>query len=72
MKKLWKFNNQGEFIVKDVGKLPQPIIHMLANGSKYFSICDNYLRGFSGFDYTRMFGEFDGPFFPKNQGRFLW
>ncbi len=45
---------------------------MLANCPQYFSICDNYLRGFSGFDYTRMFGEFDGQFFPKENGRFLW
>ena len=45
---------------------------MLANGTQYFSICDNFLRGYSGFDYTRMFGEFDGPSFPKGNARFLW
>lgn len=72
MSKIWTFNEVGEFIVEDPKKLPQPMIHMLANSPKYFSICDNFLRGFSGFDYTRMFGEFDGPNFPKGQARFLW
>ncbi|MDR3112466.1 MAG: hypothetical protein LBU55_04820 [Elusimicrobiota bacterium] len=72
MAKIWNYNLAGEFEVKNVRKLPQPIIHMLANGPKYFSICDNFLRGFAGFDYTRMFGEFDGPNFPKGQARFLW
>ena len=72
MAKLWHYEKNGDFTVPDPGKLPQPIVHMLANCPNYFSICDNYLRGYSGFDYTRMFGEFDGPNFPKGQGRFLW
>lgn len=70
--KIWNYNEAGEFTVPDSRFLPQPMIHMLANSPKYFSICDNFLRGFSGFDYTRMFGEFDGPNFPKGQARFLW
>ena len=69
---LWQYNKIGECEVNDCRALPQPLVHMLANGPQYFSICDNYLRGFSGFDYTRMFGEFDGQFFPKENGRFLW
>lgn len=72
MAKLWHFNNEGEFVVDNNHKLPQPVIHMLANCPQYFSINDNFLRGYSGFDYTRMFGEFDGPNFPKGNGRFLW
>ncbi|MFH1369522.1 MAG: hypothetical protein ABII64_10410 [Elusimicrobiota bacterium] len=72
MSKLWHYDELGQFVVSNPGKLPQPVIHMLANGPQYFSICDNWLRGYSGFDYTRMFGEFDGPNFPKGQGRFLW
>jgi len=72
MSKLWSYNEAGECAVSDAKALPQPLIHMLANSPKYFSICDNFLRGFSGFDYTRMFGEFDGPNFPKGQARFLW
>jgi cellobiose phosphorylase len=72
MAKLWIYNEHEECFVPDVRKLPQPLVHMLANCPQYFSICDNYLRGYSGFDYTRMFGEFDGPNFPKNNGRFLW
>jgi cellobiose phosphorylase len=70
--KIWSYNECGEFTANDARAFPQPMIHMLANGPKYFSICDNFLRGFSGFDYTRMFGEFDGPNFPKGQARFLW
>ncbi|MDR1941013.1 MAG: hypothetical protein LBQ47_01650, partial [Endomicrobium sp.] len=72
MSKIWDYNEAGEFRVENAKLLPQPMIHMLANGPEYFSICDNFLRGFSGFDYTRMFGEFDGPNFPKGQARFLW
>ena len=72
MSKLWNYNKLGECEASDSGSLPQPLVHMLANCPQYFSICDNYLRGFSGFDYTRMFGEFDGQFFPKENGRFLW
>lgn len=72
MSKLWYYNDSGELTVDDARKLPQPLIHMLANSPRYFSVCDNFLRGFSGFDYTRMFGEFDGPNFPKGQARFLW
>jgi cellobiose phosphorylase len=72
MAKLWAYNEQEECFVPDVRKLPQPLVHMLANCPNYFSICDSHLRGYSGFDYTRMFGEFDGPNFPKNNGRFLW
>ncbi|MDR2426645.1 MAG: hypothetical protein LBD46_05650 [Endomicrobium sp.] len=72
MSKIWSYNDFGELTVNDSRKLPQPLIHMLANGPHYFSICDNFLRGFSGFDYTKMFGEFDGPNFPKGQARFLW
>ena len=72
MVKLWDYNDAGECVVKNVRALPQPLVHMLANGPQYFAISDNYLRGFSGFDYTRMFGEFDGQNFPKNNGRFLW
>ena len=72
MSKLWYYNDSGELMVDDARKLPQPLIHMLANSPRYFSVCDNFLRGFSGFDYTRMFGEFDGPNFPKGQARFLW
>ncbi len=72
MPKLWGYNESGEFTVENSKSLPQPMIHMLANSPQYFSICDNFLRGFSGFDYTRMFGEFDGPNFPKGNARFLW
>ncbi|MHB9155562.1 MAG: GH36-type glycosyl hydrolase domain-containing protein [Endomicrobiales bacterium] len=72
MAKLWRYNSRGECVADDCRLLPQPLIHMLANSPHYFSISDNYLRGFSGFDYTRMFGEFDGPYFPKQNGRFLW
>lgn len=72
MSKLWYYNDCAEFVTENSKSLPQPMIHMLANSPKYFSICDNFLRGFSGFDYTRMFGEFDGPNFPKGQARFLW
>ena len=72
MAKLWHYGKNGEFVVPDVNRLPQPVVNMLANGPQYFSICDNYLRGYSGFDYTRMFGEFDGPNFPKGHARFLW
>jgi cellobiose phosphorylase len=72
MAKLWDYNAKGECAVKNVRSLPQPLVHMLANGPQYFSISDSYLRGFSGFDYTRMFGEFDSQNFPKNNGRFLW
>jgi cellobiose phosphorylase len=72
MAKLWHYEKNGEFVVPDSNRLPQPVINMLANGPQYFSICDNYLRGYSGFDYTRMFGEFDGPNFPKGHARFLW
>lgn len=68
----WKFNILGEFVMEEPHKLPQPIIHMLATGPQYYSICDNLLRGYSGIDYTRMFGEFDSPYFPKNQGRTVW
>jgi cellobiose phosphorylase len=72
MATLWEYNAKGECVVPKVERLPQPLIHMLANCPQYFSICDQYLRGYSGFDYTRMFGEFDGPHFPKGNGRFLW
>jgi len=72
MPKLWSYNKQGECEADNCKALPQPLAHMLANGPQYFSICDNYLRGYSGFDYTRMFGEFDGQYFPKENGRFLW
>lgn len=72
MTKLWRYNLNGECVVDDSRRLSQPLIHMLANCPQYFAISDNYLRGFSGFDYTRMFGEFDGPMFPKGNGRFLW
>lgn len=72
MPKLWNLNDKAECFVPDTRRLPQPLVHMLANSPQYFSICDNYLRGYSGFDWTRMFGEFDGPNFPKNNGRFLW
>ncbi|MCL1972701.1 MAG: hypothetical protein FWG57_06930 [Endomicrobia bacterium] len=72
MSKIWSFNDSGELAAADSRKLPQPLIHMLANSPQYFSISDNFLRGFSGFDYTRMFGEFDSPNFPKGQARFLW
>ena len=72
MKNLWSYDKQGQCVVKDARSLKQPLIHMIANCPKYFSICDNFLRGFSGFDYTRMFGEFDGPNFPKGQARFIW
>lgn len=72
MAKLWRYNEKNECVADNCRVLPQPLIHMLANGPSYFSICDNYLRGFSGFDYTRMFGEFDGQNFPKENGRFLW
>ena len=72
MSKIWHYNESGEFIADNSRNFPQPMIHMLANCPQYFSICDNFLRGFSGFDYTRMFGEFDGPNFPKGNARFLW
>ncbi|MBN1824142.1 MAG: hypothetical protein JW803_07480 [Endomicrobiales bacterium] len=72
MSELWRFDSEGKFIMDDVRALPQPVVHMLANCPQYFSICDNYLRGYSGFDYTRMFGEFDGPNFPKHNARFHW
>ncbi len=71
-KNLWRYDEKGRCVVNDARNLKQPLIHMLANCPKYFSICDNFLRGFSGFDYTRMFGEFDGPNFPKGNARFLW
>ena len=71
-KNLWHYDEKGQCVVNDSRSLKQPLIHMLANCPKYFSICDNFLRGFSGFDYTRMFGEFDGPNFPKGNARFLW
>lgn len=72
MAKLWFYDEKGQCVIKDARALKQPLVHMLANCPKYFSICDNFLRGYSGFDYTRMFGEFDGPNFPKGQARFLW
>jgi cellobiose phosphorylase len=72
MKSIWRYTDSGNFAVDNVGQLPQPLVHMLANSPNYFSICDNFLRGYSGFDYTRMFGEFDGPNFPKGNGRFFW
>jgi cellobiose phosphorylase len=72
MAKLWHYNQAGECVAENLKGLPQPLVHMLANGTRYFSICDNFLRGYSGFDYTRMFGEFDGPNFPKGNARFLW
>ena len=72
MKQIWHYTPAGNFAVNDVKQLPQPMVHMLANSPNYFSICDNFLRGYSGFDYTRMFGEFDGPNFPKGNGRFFW
>lgn len=62
-KNLWHYDEKGQCVVNDARSLRQPLIHMLANCPKYFSIADNFLRGFSGFDYTRMFGEFDGPNF---------
>ncbi|GAB1401343.1 hypothetical protein MASR1M68_02540 [Elusimicrobiota bacterium] len=71
-KNLWHYDEKGQCVVNDARSLRQPLIHMLANCPKYFSIADNFLRGFSGFDYTRMFGEFDGPNFPKGNARFLW
>ncbi|MCL2334818.1 MAG: hypothetical protein FWC57_02000 [Endomicrobia bacterium] len=52
MSKIWSYSESGELVVKDARALPQPLIHMLANSPRYFSICDNFLRGFSGFDYT--------------------
>jgi len=72
MAKLWHYNKNGECIADNFKGLPQPLVHMLANGPQYFSICDNFLRGYSGYDYTRMFGEFDGPNFPKGNARLLW
>ncbi|MBU0477214.1 hypothetical protein KKC91_01400, partial [bacterium] len=45
---------------------------MMATTPQYFSVSDQFLRGFSGIDYTKMFGEFDGPNFPKDQGRVVW
>ncbi|MCL2485742.1 MAG: hypothetical protein FWF00_06565 [Endomicrobia bacterium] len=72
MSKLWSFNEAGECAVHNARALPQPLVHMLANSPKYFAISDNFLRGFSGFDYTRMFGEFDTLFFQKGNARFLW
>ena len=72
MKGIWFYDEKGQCVVENSRELKQPLIHMLANCPKYFSICDNFLRGFSGFDYTRMFGEFDGPNFPKGNARFLW
>ena len=71
-RKLWRFNQHGEWVCENPRDLCQPIINMLATGSHYFSVCDQYLRGFSGLDYSRMFGEFDGQYFPKNQGRNVW
>ncbi|MCX5781823.1 MAG: hypothetical protein NT145_03850 [Elusimicrobia bacterium] len=72
MSQVWHYNNEGECIFSNFSKLSQPVVHMLANSPQYFSICDNFLRGYSGYDYTRMFGEFDGPNFPKGNARFLW
>lgn len=69
---LWQFNEKGDCVFDPAHELPLPYIHMLATSSNYFSITDQFLRGFSGFDYTRMFGEFDGHNFPKDQGRFVW
>lgn len=72
MNEIWSYDEKGQCVVENSRELKQPLVHMLANSPKYFSICDNFLRGFSGFDYTRMFGEFDGPNFPKGNARFLW
>ena len=72
MNKIWSYDEKGQCVVENSRLLKQPLVHMLANCPKYFSICDNFLRGYSGFDYTRMFGEFDGPNFPKGNARFIW
>lgn len=69
---LWHFNEKGDAVFEDAHELPLPYVHMLANSSEYFSITDQFLRGFAGYDYTRMFGEFDGQNFPKDQGRNVW
>ncbi len=70
--RLWQFNEHGEAVFNGAHELPVPYVHMLATSSNYFSISDQFLRGFAGFDYTRMFGEFDGQNFPKDQGRVVW
>jgi len=69
---LWHFNDKGDAVFDEAHELPLPYVHMLATSSNYFSMSDQFLRGFSGFDYTRMFGEFDGQNFPKDQGRAIW
>lgn len=70
--KLWTFDAKGDCVLEEAHELPLPYVHMLATGSHYFSISDQFMRGYAGFDYTRMFGEYDGPNFPKDQGRAVW
>ncbi len=71
----WRYDDAGRVLIdrpddtERCGRFP---IHMIANGSDYFLVCDALLRGFSGRDATRMLGEFDGPSFPKQQGRAVW
>ncbi|MDD5644706.1 MAG: hypothetical protein PHO00_04600 [bacterium] len=71
-KKLWFFDGRGNCVMEQSHNLPLPFVHMLAAGTQCYSICDHFLRGYFGIDYTRMFGEFDGHYFPKDQGRFVW
>lgn len=71
-KKFWFFDGQGNCVMEQSHNLPLPFVHMLATGTQCYSICDHFLRGYFGIDYTRMFGEFDGHYFPKDQGRFVW
>ncbi len=68
----WRFDPEGRVVVPrpdTAGRVP---IQMLACGSEYFAVVDALLRGYSGADYARMLGEFDGPLFPKNMGRAVW
>ncbi len=68
----WRFSPEGRVVIDRPDRPVRQIVQMMASGSHYFGICDTLLRGFSGRDYTRMLGEFDGPLFPKQQGRAVW
>lgn len=72
METSWTLDPQGRAVVDRPDRLGRVPIQMLACGSSYFGIVDALLRGFSGHDYARMLGEFDGPTFPKGQFRGVW
>lgn len=68
----WQFDAASRVTIARPDRAGRATIQMLATGSSYFAVVDAHLRGFSGADYGRMLGEFDGPSFPKNQGRAVW